>query len=89
MSILFYIAGILFIILSFLYLYNVARFKKCGFIGGLLIFIFTTPFFGYFIVEMLPMKHQKKCNWCGNKNMETEYCGVCGKNENGDVIKRS
>jgi hypothetical protein len=86
-NILFIFIAIGFIALCFLYLYNVARFKRCGFIGGLLLFIFTTPFIGYFIIEMLPLKNQKTCKWCGNKNMETEYCGVCKKNESGETLK--
>jgi hypothetical protein len=76
---------IVFVILCLLYLYHVARFKKCGFIGGLLLFIITTPLFGYFIVEILPLKKPHGCCWCGNHRNEAEHCGLCGKNEKGET----
>lgn len=45
--------------------------------------IFATPFFGYFIVESLA-NHKRPCKWCGNKDNEADFCGLCGKNEAGE-----
>ena len=79
------ILGLIFIPLVCLYIYNVGRYKKCGLIGAIVIMIFCTPFFGYFIIEALPLKNPPGCKWCDNKSNEAIYCGRCGKNEAGEV----
>ncbi len=61
------------------------RRRTCGFLGALIICFITTPIFGYFIVLLFPLKEPKGCKWCGNKENEAEYCGVCGKNEAGEL----
>ena len=71
----------LFVIVS--YIIERGKQKKIGVIGVALIMIIFTPFIGYFIVEALP-NHKRPCKWCGNKYNESEYCGICGKNEMGE-----
>jgi hypothetical protein len=33
---------------------------------------------------MLPARNPKGCKWCGNTKNEAKFCGLCGKNENGE-----
>ncbi len=80
----FYILIPVYIILSVLYSWHEGRKKATGFIGTLLL-ILLIPFIGYWIVELLSNKKAKGCNWCGNKYNEAEYCGLCGKNEIGEI----
>jgi RsiW-degrading membrane proteinase PrsW (M82 family) len=76
--------GAFFIPIFLLYCYQRGQQKKAGFIKVLLIMLFCTPFIGYWIVEALP-NHKMPCTWCGNKNNEAEYCGLCGKNQMGEL----
>jgi hypothetical protein len=45
------------------------------------------PFAGFWVVEILSNKKAKGCDWFGNKYNEAEYCGLCGKNESGEIRK--
>jgi hypothetical protein len=47
--------------------------------------VIVIPFIGYWFIEFLSNKKAKGCVWCGNKYNEAEYCGLCGKNDNGDT----
>jgi hypothetical protein len=85
MNIFIVILAAIFIPLAVLYCHRVGRHKKSGFWGSLLILIFCTPFFGFLIIEGLPLKNPQGCVWCGNKSNEAEYCGVCGKNIHGEI----
>jgi hypothetical protein len=76
--------GLIFIPIFILYCYQRGLQKKAGFTIVLLIMIFCTPFIGYWIVEALP-NHKVPCKWCGNKSNEAKYCGVCNKNEAGEL----
>jgi hypothetical protein len=76
--------AIFFIPIFCLYCYQRGKQKKAGILTVILIMIFATPFIGYFIVEALP-NHKRPCQYCDNKYNEAEYCGVCGKNEEGMV----
>ena len=80
----FYILIPVYIILSVLYSWHEGRKKATGFIGTLLL-ILLIPFIGFWIVELLSNKKAKGCNWCGNKYNEAEYCGLCCKNEIGEI----
>ena len=75
--------GLVFLFLLVMYCLERGRQKRIGLPGVVAIMIFATPFFGYFIVEMLP-NHKRPCKWCGNKFNEADYCGLCGKNEIGE-----
>jgi hypothetical protein len=78
------IAGLVtWVSLCVLYAWKEGSKKRIGFTGALLIMIILTPFFGYFIIESLANKNAKGCKWCGNKRNEAEYCGLCGKNDEG------
>lgn len=59
--------------------------RKINFIVALLVSLVITPFFAYFVFGLLPARNRKGCNWCGNTKNEAEYCGLCGKNEQGDL----
>jgi hypothetical protein len=61
------------------------RKRTCGFLGALIICVLLTPLFGYFVVHMFPLKVPLGCSWCGNERNESEYCGVCDKNKEGQI----
>lgn len=71
--------------LSYLVADKIGRNKSIGFNASFLICIFLTPFAGYLITEGSAMKNAPGCTWCGNKENEAEYCGLCGKNKLGDL----
>jgi hypothetical protein len=74
----------IFLFILVMYCIQRGREKKIGLIGVILIMIFASPFFGYFIVESLA-NHKRPCKWCGNKDNEADFCGLCGKNEAGEL----
>ena len=76
--------GAIFIPILVLYCIQKGRQKKVGLVPVILLMIFATPFIGYFIVEALP-NHKTPCQWCGNLANEAEYCGLCGKNKDGNL----
>jgi hypothetical protein len=76
--------ALFFIPIFCLYCYQRGKQKKAGPIAVVLIMIFCTPFVGYWIVEAMP-NHKRPCKWCNNKYNEAEYCGICGKNEAGEL----
>ena len=45
--------------------------------------VIFTPFFGYIIIESFSQKKARGCKLCGNKYIESEYCGLCGKSGEG------
>jgi uncharacterized membrane protein SpoIIM required for sporulation len=59
--------------------------RKIHFIFALLLCCIITPFFAYFIISARGLRNAQGCIHCGNKKNEAEYCGLCGKNENGDL----
>jgi hypothetical protein len=77
------IIGIGYYIIAFLFAWHEGRRRTIGFIPALLI-AFLIPLFGIFIIESFRLK-TAGCKWCGNKYNEAEYCGVCGKNEAGEL----
>ena len=85
MNALWMIFGISWITISILYAYFEGSKRKPGFMGCLLIMLVFTPFFGYFIIESFSQKNARGCKWCGNKYNEVEFCGICGKNETGEI----
>lgn len=64
---------------------KIGRRKTIGFTKTLLICILISPFIGLLIAEGRGQKNPKGCMWCGNKYNEAEFCGLCGKNDNGDI----
>ena len=47
--------------------------------------IIITPLFGYFIISCFAPRNIYGCKCCGNKYNEAEYCGLCNKNEEGNL----
>ncbi len=60
--------------------------RKINFLVALLLCIILTPLIGYLIISGRPLRNPKGCKWCSNEKNEAEYCGICGKNENGEQI---
>ena len=60
--------------------------RKINLLVALLLCIILTPLIGYLIISGRPLRNPKGCKWCGNEKNEAEYCGICGKNENGEQI---
>lgn len=62
--------------------------RKINLFVALLLCVLTTPLIGYFIVSSRPLRQARGCAWCGNEKNEAEYCGICGKNEIGNSLKK-
>ena len=75
--------GVIYYVIAFLFAWHEGRKRTIGFIPALLI-TFLVPLFGIFIVESFRLK-TAGCKWCGNKYNEAAYCGICGKNEAGEM----
>ena len=71
-------------LLPFSIAWFIGRYKRIGFWGSLLLSILLTPFIGFLITSNSRLKNASGCNWCGNKDNEAEYCGLCGKNAAGE-----
>jgi hypothetical protein len=82
-----YIFFIVYFSVSFLIADKIGRNKKLGFVMTLLICIFLSPFIGFLISENSALKFPIGCNWCGNNDNEARYCGICGKDINGELKK--
>lgn len=80
-----YFIALFYFAFCFLIAYKIGRYKAIGFWASLLISIFLSPFIGFIIAENSRLGNAKGCQWCGNKYNEAEYCGLCGKNENGNL----
>lgn len=65
--------------------YEQSKKRKINFFVALVICIITTPLIGYVIISTFKTRNPKGCKWCGNERNEAEYCGVCKKNEEGDL----
>lgn len=73
-------------ILGILMCYQESKIRDISFISALAICLILSPIIGYFIISNRPLRNPRGCNWCGNKENEAEYCGVCGKNEAGEIF---
>jgi len=73
------------VVLTLLMCVQESRKRKIHFAVALLLCILLTPLLGYFIISNQPLRNQQPCNWCGNTQKETIYCGICGKNEAGEI----
>lgn len=80
-----YIIIIIYIGISYLIADKIGRNKKIGFAATFAICLIITPFIGYLIAEGGGQENPKGCKWCGNKENEAEFCGLCGKNDNGEL----
>ena len=77
----FAIAGI---VLVFAMCYQESKRRKIDFLIALLFCFALTPFVGYLIISMYPRRDPVGCQWCGNVENEADYCGICGKNKDGE-----
>jgi presenilin-like A22 family membrane protease len=59
--------------------------RKLNIIMAFLICIFCTPLIAYFIFESLPLRNPRGCIQCNNEYNEAEFCGICGKNDAGEL----
>jgi 4-amino-4-deoxy-L-arabinose transferase-like glycosyltransferase len=85
MRIIFYILAPFAIILTLLMCWQESQKRKIHFILAIFICMLITPFFGYFIICSFALRNPIGCNWCGNTKNEAEYCGLCGKNKEGQI----
>lgn len=83
--VLFIIFYLLLLLLAVLMCVQESKKRKINFFVALLICILVTPLFGYFIILAFPLRNPRGCQWCGNTKNEAEYCGVCGKNIQGEA----
>ena len=75
--------------LTILMCYQESKKRKINFFIALLLCFVNTPLIGYFIVSSRPLRNPRGCKWCGNEKNEAKYCGICGKNENGEQISNN
>lgn len=75
--------GVVYYVIAFLFARHISRKRAIGFIPAILI-AFLIPLFGIFILESFRLR-SGGCKWCGNKYNEAAYCGICGKNEAGEL----
>lgn len=75
-----------FIIITILMCLQESKKRKINVFVALLICCLATPIFGYFIVSSFALRNPAGCQWCGNKDNEAEYCGLCGKNAEGKTM---
>ena len=71
-------------VLTILMSWQESKKRKVHFLAALLICIITSPLIGYFILLSFPLRNPIGCQWCGNTQNEAVYCGVCGKNSEGN-----
>lgn len=69
--------------LTILMCWQESKKRKIHFGLALFICILLTPLFGYFILSSRPLRHPRGCKHCGNSFNEANFCGICGKNEDG------
>ncbi len=84
MSILYIFLVLVFILLSVLMCWQESKTKIMPMWLGLLLCMLVTPFVCYLIYRFLPNKVKLSCIHCGNEYNEAEYCGLCGKNIEGE-----
>ncbi len=59
--------------------------KKGGFWRAFLLSLFLSPLIGILITLGGAQKNPKGCSHCGNVHNEAEFCGLCGKNDAGEL----
>lgn len=84
MEILFGIIGLIYFGSCYLVAQKIGERRTIGFTWTFIIGVVFTPFAGYLAAESAALKEPKGCVYCGNRENEAEYCGVCGKNDIGE-----
>ena len=75
----------IYITISYLVADKIGRHKTLGFWKTFIFCLALSPFFGYLIADGGGQANAKGCKWCDNKYNEAEYCGLCGKNDSGEI----
>lgn len=57
--------------------------RRIGFWGAFFVCMIFTPVIGLFVALDSGKVNAKGCQHCGNQYNEAEFCGICGKNEDG------
>jgi hypothetical protein len=60
--------------------------KRIGFWPAFMLSIIITPLLAWFIVNNSAAENPIGCKHCGNTYNEVEFCGICGKNEAGEIL---
>lgn len=76
---------IIYLAISYFIADKIGRNKRTGFAGTLILCLLLTPFIGYLIAEGGAQSNPRGCNWCGNIENEAEFCGLCGKDREGNL----
>lgn len=80
-----YVVALVFIVLTILMCWQESQRRKISFPIALILCLVATPIFGLFIIQSRPLRNARGCSFCGNEQNEAEYCGICGKNELGEL----
>jgi hypothetical protein len=80
-----YFLAVFYLGICYLIAAKIGKYKKLGLWKTFVLCLIISPFFGYFIAENSRALNPKRCRWCQNNYNEAEYCGVCGKNDRGEV----
>ena len=59
--------------------------KKGGFLKAFLLSLFLSPIIGLILTIGGAKKDPIGCRHCGNQANEAEFCGICDKNDRGDL----
>lgn len=76
-------AGILVYTIFALLVAPIGRNRRIGFWKTFMWAILLSPFIGIFVAMSSGRLDARGCSHCGNDQNEAEFCGSCGKNEQG------
>lgn len=71
--------------LTILMCWQESRKRNISFITALVLCLLLTPVIGYIIISMRPRRNAIGCKWCGNTENEAVFCGICGKDWDGNL----
>ena len=77
--------AIIMLVLAILMCLQESKKRKINFWLALLICILVSPVFGYFIISSFGLRNPRGCTWCGNQYNEAVFCGICGKDADGNT----
>lgn len=80
-----FIGFFIYLVICYLVADKIGRIKKIGFTKCFIACLFLSPFIGYLLAEGSALANPRGCKWCNNIENEAEYCGICKKNEAGEL----